>query len=102
MILRKLILKFHSCFLHNFAKFMEIESSTTKFYGILKFFLKVMRLGILESLEVSGIIFFQLFRMYWNKSFFGLRIQKILLDFLIFFLLFVSFMFIVYLENFNL
>ena len=81
---------------------MEIESSTTKFYGILKFFLKVMRLGILESLEVSGIIFFQLFTMYWNKSFFGLRIQKILLDFLIFFLLFVSFMFIVYLENFNL
>ena len=80
---------------------MEIESSTTKFYGILKFFLKVMRLGILESLEVSGIIFFQLFTMYWNKSFFGLRIQKILLDFL-FFLLFVSFMFIVYLENFNL
>ena len=61
-----------------------------------------MRLGILESLEVSGIIFFQLFTMYWNKSFFGLRIQKILLDFLIFFLLFVSFMFIVYLENFNL
>ena len=102
MILRKLILKFHSCFLHNFAKFMEIESSTTKFHGILKFFLKVMRLGILESLEVSGIIFFQLFTMYWNKSFFGLRIQKILLDFLIFFLLFVSFMFIVYLENFNL
>ena len=74
MILEELRSKFHSCSLHNFAKFVEIEPSTTKFYSILSIFLKVMKLGSLERLEVSGVIFVQLLTVYWNKSFFGLRV----------------------------
>ena len=74
MILGELRSNFHSCSLHNFAKFVEIKPSTTKFDGILNIFLKVMKLGSLERLEVSGVIFVQLFTVYWNKGFFGLRV----------------------------
>ena len=102
MILGELRSNFHSCSLHNFAKFVAIKPSTTKFDGILNIFLKVMKLGSLERLEVSGVIFVQLFTMYWNKGFFGLRVQKIFLGFLVFFFVFVSFRFIVHVRNFNL
>ena len=102
MILEELRSKFHSCSLHNFAKFVEIEPSTTMFYSILSVFLKVMKLGSLERLEVSGVISVQLFTMYWNKCFFGFKGLENIYWFPWFLFLCVSFMFIVYVGNFNL
>ena len=102
MILGKLRSKFHSCSLHNFAKFVKIEPATTKFYGILNIFLKVMKLGSLKRLEVSGAISVQLFKCIGTNVFFGFKGLENIYWFPWFLFLCVSFIFIVYVGNFNL
>ena len=99
---------FTPAFWHILVKFMEEEPST-KFYGVLITFQKVMKFRSWVELDISDVIRmnvhnmrFQLFKMYWDKSLFGLGVQKILFLVVLgsFFVLF--FMFLVYVGKFNL